>query len=166
MCETKLDAYDEIKLSGHEFLSQCRKQKCFRKSGGIGVFVKDTISEHVSVVDSESDYVLWLKLDKRAFKMNDDIFIGAIYIPPRDSRFYTNDEIDLFNAEVSEMCISHNYVLLMGDFNARTYDKFDFIEADDYFLDLFDFDVNSDYFNVSSKLDGFKLSENRVSQSP
>ena len=74
VCETKLDAYDEIKLSGYEFLSQCRKQKCFRKSGGIGVFVKDTISEHVSLIDSESDYVLWLRLDKRAFKMNDDIF--------------------------------------------------------------------------------------------
>ena len=62
------------------------------------------------------------------------------------------------------MCISHNYVLLMGDFNARTYDKLDFIEADDYFSDLFHFDVNSDYFNVSSKLDGSKFSKNRVSQ--
>ena len=41
---------------------------------------------------------------------------------------------------------------------------FDFIEADDYFSDLFDFEVNSDYFNVSSKLDGSKFSKNRVSQ--
>ena len=63
----------------------------------------------------------------------------------------------------TEMCISHNYVLLMVDFNARTYDKLDFIEADDYFSDIFDFDVNSGYFNVSSKLDGSKFSKNRVS---
>ena len=96
--------------------------------------------------------------------MNDNMFIGMVYIPPRDSRFYTNDEVDLFNAEVSEMCISHNYVLLMGDFNARTYDKQDFIEAENYFRELFDFDVNSDYFNASSKLDGSKFSKNRVSQ--
>ena len=40
VCETKLDTYDEIKLSGYEFLSQCRKQKCFRKSGGIGFLLK------------------------------------------------------------------------------------------------------------------------------
>ena len=49
----------------------------------------------------------------------------------------------------------------MGDFNARTYmyDKLDFIDADDYFPDLFDFNVNSlEHFNASSKLDGSELS--------
>ena len=65
--------------------------------------------------------------------MNDDSFIGAIYIPSRDSKFYTNDEFDLFNAEVSEMCTSHNYVLLIDDFNARIYNTLDFIEADGNF---------------------------------
>lgn len=58
VCETKLDKYDTIELAGYDFLSQNRKQKFIRKSGGIGVFVKQSISEHVSLINSDSDYVL------------------------------------------------------------------------------------------------------------
>ena len=56
--ETKIDSCDIIALPGYKFLSQTRKQKYVHKSGGIGIFVNDFISPHISLVESGSDYIL------------------------------------------------------------------------------------------------------------
>ena len=126
MIYSVLDKYDDINLPGYVFLSQCRKQKYIRKSGGIGVFVKQSLPSYVSFVDSDSDYVLWLSISKKAYKSDEDIYAGAIYIPPNDSRFYNSDEIEQFNVEITNMYVSNKYVLLMGVFNARPHNKQDF----------------------------------------
>ena len=42
-----------------------RLLKYIRKSGGIGVFVKQSLSSLVSFVESYSDYVLWLSISKK-----------------------------------------------------------------------------------------------------
>ena len=63
------------------------------------------------------------------------------------------------------MCISNKYVLLMGDFNARTFNKPDFLEEDEFFNNHFNYDDNmTEFFNVSSLLSNCKLSELRTSQ--
>ena len=61
---------------------QCVLVKCIRKSGGLGVFVRNELSEFIMQVDSESDYIMWLKINKMAFKANEDIYIGVVYVPP------------------------------------------------------------------------------------
>lgn len=88
VCETKLDKYDFIDLPDCVFISQCRKQKHIRKSGGIGIFVKQRLFQHVSLIESDSDYVLWVSISKKVFNTDEDIYVGAIYIPPNDSKFY------------------------------------------------------------------------------
>ena len=108
---------------------------------------------------------MWFKCDRRALDLNDDFYFGVVYIPPYDSRFYTKDEMDLFQAEVSSMCISHEYVSLMGDFDSRLCNNPDFIDADKYFSDCFEFDENlTNYLNASSSLDSIKFSKCHVSQ--
>lgn len=133
VCETKLDRYDSIDVPGYVFFSQCRKQKFIRKSGGIGIFVKQTLSPYITLITSDSDYILWVSINKCAFKTDEDIHLGAVYIPPSDSRFYNQDEVDQFNTEITNSCISNKYVLLMGDFNARTNNRLDFLEEDTFF---------------------------------
>ena len=118
--ETKIDKYDTIHLDGYTFISQCRKQKFFRKSGGIGVFVKNHLSPYVSLIESDSDYILWVKLNKKFNQIDQDIIFGAVYLPPSDSRFNTPDELENFEIEITNMCVSQKYVILMGDFNSRT----------------------------------------------
>ena len=165
VCETKLDRYDLIELPGYVFFSQCRKQKYIRKSGGIGVFIKQSLFPHVSHIESDSDYVLWLSISKKVFNTDEDIYVGAIYIPPNDSKFYNPDEIENFNVEITNMCVSNKYVLLMGDFNARTQNKQDFLEEDNFFIKYFDFDKDMiSHFSVSSVLDQCKLPKKRTSQ--
>ena len=38
--ESKLDKHDIISLKGYTYVSQIRKQRYLRKSGGIGIFIK------------------------------------------------------------------------------------------------------------------------------
>ena len=52
--ETKLDDLDTIDIDGYDFLSQSRKQKYVRKSGGLGVFIKHSLAPYVSIVESDS----------------------------------------------------------------------------------------------------------------
>ena len=60
--ETKIDKYDIITLESYTFLSQWRKQSYLRKSGGIGVFIKDEIFPYVTAIESDSDYIFWFKI--------------------------------------------------------------------------------------------------------
>ena len=76
VCETKLEKYDVIDLHSCTFISQCRKQKFIRKSGGLGVFVRNGLSEYITQLDSESDYIMWLEVNKYAFKTNEDLYLG------------------------------------------------------------------------------------------
>ena len=140
-------------LEGYTFLSQYRKQHFIRKSGGIGVFLKSDIAPYVTYIDSDSDFILWFKLSKQLLKTDQDVVIGAVYVPPSISRFCTEDELEMFEVEICNMCIQYKYVLLTGDFNARTWIKDDFTTADDFLADHFDFDDTiRNFFNASSVL--------------
>ena len=90
---------------------------------------------------------------------------GAVYTPPSDSRFNMQDEMDMFEVEISSMCISHKYVLLLGDFNARIQTKEDFLDVDDFFAEHFNFDESlRQFYNISSLLENFNITKFRTSK--
>ena len=156
--ETKTDETDIISLQNYTYFSQCRKQSFVRKSGGIGIFVKNELAKYISVIESDSDYICWFKLDKSCLNIDEDMHFGAVYTPPSDSRFNTQDEMDMFEVEISSMCISHKYVLLLGDFNARIQTKEDFLDVDDFFAEHFNFDESlRQFYNISSLLENFNM---------
>ena len=70
------------------------------------------------------------------FGTNDDIFFAVVYVPQHESRFNTADEMSLFDAEISSMCVLHKYVILI----TRTHNKPDFIDVDDVLNSHFEFD--------------------------
>ena len=59
-----------------------------RKSGGLGFLVHNNISNHVKVVETETEYISWLKLSKQFHKHEQDIMIASVYIPPQQSSFF------------------------------------------------------------------------------
>ena len=127
--------------------------------------MKESISPYISVIESDSDYILWLKLSKSFLQTDEDFIFGVVYIPPTDSRFNNSDELDLFEVEITSMCISHRNVFLMGDFNARTQNKEDFIDADDFFAQHFGFDDTMyQFYNISCLLEQRNLDRHRVSK--
>lgn len=134
--ETKLDSTDIITVNGYTFRSQPRKRRYIRKSGGIGVFVKDSMNKYVELIETDSDYVLWLKLRKNYTNSNHDIIIGVVYVPPTQSNFFNEDEFELFQSEITKFCSEHDYVYLCGDINAQTGELPDYT-TDDEFLNRF-----------------------------
>ena len=162
---TKIDNHDVISLPGYKFLSQNRKQKYVRKSGGIGIFVKDSIMQYISLVESDSDYILWFKLCKAYTQTDEDLFFGIVYLPPAESRFNNKDELDLFEVEITNMCVLHKYIFLMGDFNARTQTKKDYIDPDDVTDQLPGYDDLMDHFlDIQFLLSKHNLNQSRVSK--
>ena len=99
--ETKLDHNDVISVPGYSFISQIRKQKFIRRSGGIAVFYKNTFESKIKVIPSESDYILWLRIDHAVFDVQEDLILGVLYFPPTQSRFLNEDEFLCLESEIT-----------------------------------------------------------------
>lgn len=144
--ETKLDELDHIELDNYVFFSKPRKQKASRRSGGIGIFVKKSINEYVKIIESDCEYVLWCTVDKCLFNTDDDVLLGAVYIPPDSSRFYTRDLYLQFLNEAEHRLPLSKYNIIMGDFNVVLAHFQDVTEVDNVIFDSIDVNV-SDVFN-------------------
>ena len=103
-----------------------------RPSGGLSLLVRKSISKYVSIAFSDS-YHFWCKINKSGFGWDHDLFICFIYIPPSSSTLLRTGQSLSFETLQSE-CANYErkgWVLLCGDFNARTNDVNDYIENDE-----------------------------------
>ena len=161
--ETKLDIYDDISIPNYTFLSKVRKQEYLRKSGGIGIFVNNNLFKQVEIIESESEYILWLKIKKCL--NNDDLILGVFYVPPQSSRFYNDHDFSCFESEITNMCCIYPNVALTGDANAHTSQLPDYIIEDQFLADHFDFDQTTiDFFNKTNLLLKNDMNLNRISK--
>lgn len=62
IAETHLDDTDIVDIPGYIFLAKHRKQSYKRKSGGIGMYIKENLSPFVDFVENNSEYALWIKI--------------------------------------------------------------------------------------------------------
>ena len=94
-----------------------------------------------------------VQIRKVAFKTDQDIYFGAVYVPPADSRFKNADETDIFEIEIINACVFHKYVFLMGDFNARVGSTQDYIDASGFLRDRLEIDLDlNDPFDFTPAL--------------
>lgn len=79
----------------------------------------------------ESDICVWFRLDKQFFNLERDLLLGGIYIPPHGSQ-YNNATMDAYKILEDDLSkYKHRgSIFLIGDFNARTATKVDYITAD------------------------------------
>ena len=163
--ETKLDYTDVISMPGYTFLSQERKQTFIRKSGGIGIFFRNNLESKIKRIETASDYIFWLRMDKALFNIHEDLILGILYIPPAQSRFLNDDEYSNLEMEITSMCIQSPYICLTGDMNARSSNLCDFITADSTIADLMNFDQETlSFFNQVEELVKLNVNRERISQ--
>ena len=106
-----------------------------------------------------------IELSKELFKLDENIILGTVYIPPECSNFFNDDELSQMESEITSFCSSHKYVLLSGDFNARTAEMRDYKECDNFLADLFDFDNDTiNFFSVANKLPDYNILQDRKSK--
>ena len=88
--ETKLNCYDIIpQINGYVFKS-FNSEKCQRKSGGVGLFLKERLLKDFQLLENKcNENYLWFK-----FK-NENCIFGIIYFPPESSNY---SSLDLFNS--------------------------------------------------------------------
>ena len=99
---------------------------------GIVIPVKDKLEQYVKINEILFDNIVWIQISKDIFHDQKDMFIGAVYIPPLDSKFHDIYDCDLF-LELSN-CIAKytelGNILITGDFNVRTGSRQDYIQND------------------------------------
>lgn len=165
--ETKLDDYDVISLPNYNLITKHRKQRYLRKSGGIGVFVKDNIIKYVDYINTDSEYILWIRISKQYTKLEGDLYIGTIYVPPTQSRFYNDDDFSLLEDEITNMCSKHDFVFITGDANARTSELVDYTKSDNFLSDHFNFDEETLlFYDCINSIQSDNCNINRKSKDP
>lgn len=109
-----------------------QNKRAKRASGGLLIYIKDSIRKGVKLVKNDIDTIIWVKLEKEFFQTKSDRFIAAVYIPPENSAVNNVYNIDFFRKlEVEISAFSRKGdVYLLGDLNCRTGRSCDYIVND------------------------------------
>ena len=98
-------------------------------------------------------------------KTTENLLIGATYIPPDNSVFYNEEEVVLLENEITSFSSKYKYIMLTGDFNARTSELRDYTERDEFLAEMFDFDAETIYiFSKASQLEDYSVPIERKSK--
>ena len=139
--ETWTNKHSNIEIKGysdpiHSF-RKFKHKRAKRSSGGLLVYIKDSIRKGVSIVRNEVDCIVWLKFDKGFFGLSENLFLAALYFAPENSPSYDLYDGDLF--QILQNDVMHfsdtGSVFITGDTNSRVGLKWDYVERD-YFLDM------------------------------
>ena len=136
LIETQHTAEDVplLQLPGYKCYQVCRsKLKRGRKSGGICVYVHESISRGVSKLNTSGSESVLVKLCKEYFQFNRDIVVSFTYCVPNGSSYQARTQFDPFDdfEEKISSVVSSNDLVCLGDYNARTALKPDYFVEDD-----------------------------------
>ena len=127
------DDVSQLQMVGYKCYQVCRKKLVRgRKSGGICVFVHDSIARGVKRLNTPGSESIFIKLSKEYFSFERDIVVSFCYCVPAGSSYQTRTQYDPYEdfeqklSNVSNDCD----IVSLGDFNARTAVKPDFIVND------------------------------------
>jgi hypothetical protein len=109
-----------------------------RTSGGILIATKLWLENSVTILPKSNDIILWLKIAGVQLKLEEDLFIGCVYIPPEGSNYYSKDCFVELENDLIAMSSSSKFVCITGDFNARTKNLTDYTNMDKYVTEYID----------------------------
>ena len=124
LSETHLGPEAPFNLDGYHVVQNNRKvcPTNNRYYGGLALCIRQEIRVGVAIMDNSDTESIWVKLKKDFFKLEQDIYIGFIYIVPCNTSLTQTDTDNPFGVTIQKF---HKYqeqgkVLIMGDMNART----------------------------------------------
>jgi hypothetical protein len=116
--EIKTDEFDEINLpSGYSYHVKHRK-KIKRKSGGIIIIYKDTISKCFTFPTSNSEFVQWVEIANESSNFT-KLLIGCVYIPPENTKYTSDNAFNEIENELMSFSQNTKHIAFVGDFNSR-----------------------------------------------
>lgn len=159
LCETWSDFTGEFStfLDGYTCFDDVReKGRGWRNSGGVNVFVKNSIVHKFEVARIYSEFrnCVLLYFNASVFHRMQDIILCFTYVSPEGSAIYNiSDETDgIIILENYLVTVKSEYpdcsLLITGDFNARTKNFLDFIPEDNLDEIFGDVPYIGDSFNI------------------
>ena len=129
--ETKLSNIDLVEVEGYTFFS-VNRTRAKHASGGVGLFVRDSLCSFVQQVSITSEFSMMVEIDKKLCGQN--ILLCVVYIPPESSPYSSMDMFDDLENQFleSEMFCNGAEICMLGDFNGRTAQLSDLLEKDDH----------------------------------
>ena len=125
-------------IPGYKLLKEKIRKKTHKGpkiGGGIAVFAKENIFDSIHVVPNNNENSIWIKIKKKT--SNDkDLLIGSYYVSPENQK--SKESLFEILSEECERFEKLGEVILVGDFNARTGKKIDFIQPDPFLENLLD----------------------------
>ena len=134
LLETWTKKSSKIEIDGYKTLTHSYRKlvnrRAKRAGGGIIIYVRDEIHKGVKLINNELDCIVWLKLDRYYFGLNEDIYLGVTYIVPENSPIHSVYDIDLFDRLEEDIMLysTKGSVFVTGDFNSRTGTKSDYVD--------------------------------------
>ena len=139
LVETKFDDFDSVDIDGYSFFGFHRK-KCKRKSGGVGLLVKNKLAEYIKVLNVDNENCLWFTFNGNCWQ---NTIFCVVYIPPEGSVYSNIDIYSSIENDILNLNVNDSHICMIGDFNARCGTLSDFIHVDENIaIDNFDFETN------------------------
>ncbi|KAK6175803.1 hypothetical protein SNE40_014192 [Patella caerulea] len=130
LMETWTNIDSRLSVKNYQHIHSFRKKN---RRGGLIAYYKNGLSKGIEHVKSKSEDIIWLKLKKDFFKLDNDIFLSFVYCLPISSSLYEEgsqyDTIEILRNEITYLNPNCD-IILSGDFNGRTGKNADFIEND------------------------------------
>ena len=127
----------KFNISGFRTLVASRGQQHknrWRDSGGIAILIKENIWKYVKQQKSASDDYLWLKLEKRGFELQNDLFLCASYLIPEKSSIFSWKDLNVCELLEKDVMKYSKFgdIYLCGDLNACTSILQDYVPLDGF----------------------------------
>lgn len=128
-CHSKIDIGGYV---SYNFYRKYQHRNARRSSGGIVVYLKESVKDGVTIVRNHYDSVIWLKVDKSFFHTTSDVYLCGVYIWPEESPMYNIFNVDLFDVIQNDVYEFENKgcIYIIGDFNSRVGVRDDYINFD------------------------------------
>ena len=135
--------------SFHIYGQKTRGVKKGCQSGGISIYYKKELKEHISVIEKNDFGIVWLKISSNIFHFNEDVFICFSYIPPVTSKVLRDRDFDFFE-EIEKGLEKYSKMgktYIVGDLNSRTAQESDILDFDKYLDDIQKDEDDDDFLN-------------------
>ena len=117
--ESDKNCIDVENYTFHPLNRKKKKGEKGRPRGGVGIFVKNELQDDVKIrYDLSDENLIWCKISKTTFGYRDDVYVGFVYFQP-ESCSNKNENYFKKLEEITSK-INSEYIITIGDFNART----------------------------------------------
>ena len=148
MTEAWTDKDSDFHLPGYHsynFFRKVKHKRAKRNSGGIFIFIRDSLKDGVLIIRNHFDTIIWLKLDRHFFGFDEDCYLSSVYLWSYESSIRGTIDDDLFEILQNDIfdLDSRGKLFIIGDFNGRVSNKSDYVLYDRT-IENIDYDYSPD----------------------